>query len=93
MYTFNATTSDLIGLLMPEPELEMSAATAKGRSRAPALALVRKSDGQMALEAVAAEALVAREGVKTGCFRKSRPIIDPVSREVMGYEMEMVDIA
>jgi hypothetical protein len=91
MYNFNAATSELIGLLLPEPDLDLSPVTNKGRPRASVTALVRKSDGQMALESVAADALAAREGLKTGCFRKSRAIIDPVSREVMGYEMEMVD--
>ena len=91
MYNFNAATSELIGLLLPEPALDSSPVPIKGRPRALATALVRKSDGQIALESVAADALAAREGLKTGCFRKSHPIIDPVSREVMGYEMEMVD--
>lgn len=91
MYNFNAATSELIGLLLPEPELDATPVPIKGRPRASATALVRRSDGQMALEPVSAEALAARESLKTGCFRKSRPIIDPVSREVMGYEMEMVD--
>lgn len=91
MYNFNAATSELIGLLLPEPELDASPVPIKGRARTSATALVRKSDGQMALEPVAADDLAAREGLKTGCFRKSRPIIDPVSREIMGYEMEMVD--
>jgi hypothetical protein len=29
----------------------------------------------------------------TGCFRRGKPIIDPVTREVMGYEMEMMSEA
>ena len=91
MYTFNAAASELIGLLMPEPELDAIPAPVKGRPRVAATALVRKPDGQIALEPVAAEALAAQATLKTGRFRKSRPIIDPVSREVMGYEMEMVD--
>jgi hypothetical protein len=91
MYNFNAATSELIGLLLPEPELDASPVPIKGRPRTSATALVRRPDGQMALEPVGVDLLAARDGLKTGCFRKSRPIIDPVSREVMGYEMEMVD--
>ncbi len=53
--------------------------------------LVRHADGRMALEPAHRDAAWAeRTG---GCFRKSKPIVDPVSREVMGYEMEMVPLA
>ena len=91
MYNFNAATSELIGLLLPDPEQDATLMPIKGRPQASATALVRKSDGQMALEPVAADSLLARDALKTSCFRKSRPIIDPVSREIMGYEMERVD--
>ena len=91
MYNFNAATSELIGLLLPEPDQDLTPVPIKGRPRALATALVRKSDGQMALEPVAVDSLLAQDALKTGCFRKAKPIIDPVSREIMGYEMEMVD--
>jgi hypothetical protein len=32
----------------------------------------------------------AEQVVTTGCFRRGKPIIDPTTREVMGYEMEML---
>jgi len=53
--------------------------------------LVRHADGRMALEpARYADAWGASASVKRS-MTKSRPILDPVSREVMGYEMEMVE--
>jgi hypothetical protein len=78
MFNFNAANREIIALLLPETGPE------------PATVLVRRADGQMALEAVARDSNFARESMTTGCFRRGKPIVDPVSREVMGYEMEMV---
>lgn len=50
--------------------------------------LVRHADGRMALEPARRE--LAVEQTAAGCFSKRKPILDPVSREVMGYEMEML---
>jgi hypothetical protein len=44
----------------------------------------------MRLEAVSAENSWSDQMLTTGCFKRGKPIVDPVSREVMGYEMEMV---
>jgi hypothetical protein len=53
--------------------------------------LVRHPDGRMALEpARQAAAWAGQVGAKR-TVSKSRPILDPISREVMGYEMEVVD--
>lgn len=53
--------------------------------------LVRHADGRMALEpARNSAAWMGQTGAKR-TVSKSRPILDPVSREVMGYEMEMED--
>lgn len=78
MFNFNATTQEIIALLLPETGPE------------PATALIRRADGQMSLEPVARDASFTRDQLTTGCFRRGKPILDPVSREVMGYEMEMV---
>lgn len=50
--------------------------------------LVRHADGRMALEPARRES-AWMEQAATGSFGKRKPILDPVSREVMGYEMEM----
>lgn len=52
--------------------------------------LVRHPDGRMALEPVRRGQSVSRPARATGMKSRSRPILDPVSREVMGYEMELV---
>ncbi|MGD9841724.1 MAG: hypothetical protein AB7F79_01950 [Steroidobacteraceae bacterium] len=54
--------------------------------------LLRYPDGRLALESVSQQAAWHSNwqdrAVVSGCFRSSTPILDPVSREVMGYEME-----
>lgn len=51
--------------------------------------LVRHADGRMALEPVRRDQSVSRPARATGMKSRSRPILDPVSREVMGYEMDL----
>jgi hypothetical protein len=51
---------------------------------------VRDADGSMRLQDVSPDSVMGRHAMSTGCFRRSKPILDPVTREVMGYEMEMV---
>lgn len=54
--------------------------------------LVRHADGRMALEPARREA--AWQGARAPeCVYKSKPIHDPVSREVIGYELEMISPA
>jgi hypothetical protein len=52
--------------------------------------LVRDANGQMSLQTVNPDSTVARLAMRTGCFRRGKPIFDPVSREMIGYEMEEV---
>lgn len=52
--------------------------------------LVRDAEGRMRLQDVSRDSVMARYAMSTGCFRRARPIVDPVTREVMGYEMEAV---
>ena len=51
-------------------------------------ALVRLADGRMAIEELRGE--LARDLGELTRFRRSNPIIDPSTREVIGYEMEQV---
>lgn len=51
--------------------------------------LVRYTDGRMALEPARREAAWSEQSAATGYFGKRKPILDPISREVVGYEMEM----
>lgn len=51
--------------------------------------LVRHDDGRVALEPVRRSAGIARQTSQISAPRRGRPIVDPVSREVMGYEMDV----
>jgi hypothetical protein len=52
--------------------------------------LVRDAEGQFSLQDVATEEEFDRVARTTGCFRRGKPILDPESRDVIGYEMEEV---
>ena len=52
--------------------------------------LVRRSDGRVSLEAIESEEEFERTARTTGCFKRGKAIRDPVSHEVIGYEMEEV---
>ena len=52
--------------------------------------LVRAADGSVSLEAVTSVAEFDETARNTGCFRRGKPIRDPSTREVIGYEMEEV---
>ena len=54
--------------------------------------LVRRSDGRVALEPVESQEEFERVARTTGCFRRGKPIRDPETREVIGYEMEQVPL-
>jgi len=91
MFNSNAATSEVIALLLPDLELDALAKPQPARSSQATTALVRKSDGRMSLENVGPGSRLEANMMNTGYFRRGKPIIDPVSREVMGYEMEIVD--
>lgn len=52
--------------------------------------LVRHADGCMSLEPARREAAWLDRARASDCVYKSRPIHDPLSREVLGYELEMI---
>lgn len=52
--------------------------------------LVRSPDGRVSLEAVRSAEEFDETARSTGCFRRGKPLRDPVTREVIGYEMEEV---
>src|SRR5262245_22697035 len=80
--------SEIVPLLLPEGE-EDDLAHPEHR----ATLLVRRADGQFALEQIDARVALARRAANTGCFRKGKPILDPATRQVMGYEMEEISLA
>lgn len=60
------------------------------RSDSAATVLIRNADGRMSLEHVNPDSPFGRRAMRTGCFRRGKAIIDPVSRQMIGYEMEPV---
>lgn len=78
----------VIALLMPD-----SLAQDDDGSVQQATALIRDADGKMKLETVdeaTRDDNFAAQMKDTGCFRRGKPIVDPVSRQVVGYELEMI---
>jgi hypothetical protein len=55
--------------------------------------LIRAPDGKVILEDVESQEEFERAARTTGCFRRGKAIRDPRTREVMGYEMEQVQLA
>ena len=54
--------------------------------------LVRGADGCVRLEAIANAREFDATARTTGCFRRGKPIHDPATHEVIGYEMEEVPL-
>jgi hypothetical protein len=63
-----------------------------GQLSSGAQCLVRESSGRVALKPVASEEEFERTARTTGCFRRGKPIHDPYTHEVIGYEMEQVPL-
>jgi hypothetical protein len=55
--------------------------------------LIREEDGHLSLQAVSADSTFAHQSIQTGSFRRGNPIIDPVTNETIGYEMERLPSA
>jgi hypothetical protein len=55
--------------------------------------LVREQDGQLSLQSVNPESTFAHQAIQTGSFRRGNPIVDPVTQETIGYEMERLPSA
>ncbi len=83
------TDSEVIALLLPERTRPRGAASRRDLARG-AQRLIRGADGRIALEDVESEEEFDRTARTTGCFRRGKPIRDPDTREVIGYEMEEV---
>ena len=74
--------AEVIAMVMPE--------TDGGGRQMLATLLLRNPDGRMSLETVSPDSTLGQFAMSTGCFRKGIPIVDPITRQVLGYEMERV---
>ena len=84
--------SEIIALLLPERTPRRGAASIRDRAQG-AQRLIRDANGRIVLEDVESEEDFDRTARITGCFRRGKPIRDPGTREVIGYEMEEVAAA
>ena len=57
-----------------------------------ATVILRDSRGNVSMKQMAVADRLVQRAADTDRFRRGQPIIDPVSREVVGYELERVAI-
>lgn len=84
-------SAQVIALLLPDQDTESAAMhRAENYIAHGSTVLVRSADGRMLLETVTADTEFMEQIMTTGRFRRGKAIIDPMTRQVMGYEMEMI---
>jgi hypothetical protein len=74
--------SEVIALLFPDP------GQAPDGSTPLVTALVRDAQGLMELHHLRADKALLRKTRLAGRFNCGKPIVDPLTREVIGYEIE-----
>lgn len=87
----SASQPEIIAVVLPDgtPAMPTSATDFLATG---SMLMVRYADGRVALEPARREA--CWQGVSTqGPAHRNKPIVDPISREVVGYEMELVDMS
>jgi hypothetical protein len=52
--------------------------------------LVREENGRISQQAASPESTFGHHAIQTGVFRRGAAIVDPVTHETLGYEMETV---
>jgi hypothetical protein len=52
--------------------------------------LVREESGHISLQSAKPESAPGHWAIQTGSFRRGKPIVDPVTGQSLGYEMEWV---
>jgi hypothetical protein len=52
--------------------------------------LIRETNGELSLQTADLGSTFGQRAVQTGAFRRGNPIIDPVTRQMIGYEMERI---
>ena len=82
-------TAQVIAFLLPETTVEVF--TGPNSLSQGTTALLRDADGKITIEPVTKDSAFVEQMLSTGCFRRGKAIVDPVTRQVMGHEMEMID--
>lgn len=81
--TARTLASEVLAVILPDTF------TGDQRTRS-ATVLLRDADGHLEVRSVPARDVLADRRMARGCVRRGTPILDPISREVVGYEMEAV---
>ena len=79
-------TSEVIALLFPDP------GQAREGTSQPVTAMVRDAAGTIELRNLVADTGLIRRAQLTGRFNCGKPILDPQTREVIGYEIEPMKV-
>jgi hypothetical protein len=74
--------AEVIALLFPDP------GQSREETSQSVTALVRDAEGPVELRSLVADTNIMRSARLAGRFNCGKPIIDPVTREVIGYEIE-----
>jgi hypothetical protein len=77
---------DVVAMVMNEGE----GPNGQGRSQRMATLLLRSPNGEMSLQTVSTDSTLGQYALSTGCFREGKPIFDPISKQILGYEMELM---
>ena len=81
--TARMLAAEVLAVILPD------AYTGDERTRS-ATVLLRDPDGHLEVRSMPARDVLADRRMARGCMRRGTPILDPTSREVVGYEMEAV---
>ena len=77
---------EVIALLFPEPT------RAKDGPTPLAIALLRDAQGAIELRQLAPDKALIKRALVTGRMNGGKPIRDPVTREIIGYEIEPITL-
>lgn len=76
------TKAEVVAVLLAEDD---------SRSQQSATMLMRDANGEISVQTASADSTLVQRALMSGYFRRGKAIIDPVSRQMIGYEMEQVD--
>jgi len=79
--------SEVLALLFPEP-----AANGKPTSEQ-VMAVVQDAGGELTLHNVVPDKNLLRRARVTGRYKSGTPILDPKTREIIGYELAPIAVA
>ena len=78
--------SEVLALLFPEPP-------AGGKPSGQVTAFVQEAGGNLALHTVVPDSRMLQRARVAGRYKNGTPIIDPATREIIGYELAPIAVA